>query len=438
MPAVKVSSKVSVAFSLAAVFLLAVDIAAVVIVSQLNGILDATTFDSRQAGLVADAIHSWRVAPQQLADHQAQFDDLARLARTAAERNLIQSAQAGMKAGQPADKIISPLEQLGEFYRQRTNAAEQQLITIHQRVTFGLIVTMASSILIFIILTALLRNWLLLPLQILANGVTAMAEGNTGRKVSLVGGEDFVPIAKAINKMGAEVEQLRAEADRNRRLATVGEACAHVTHNVRTLLSSIRSLAQYESNAADVEPNSRVGFNYIIALVNRVDTWVRDVHSTLSPLQANRAAHHIEPLIHDILQLLEPQISEKGLKVDYQEAENLPRAMIDRALFEQAFVAVLSNAIDASPDGGRIGVLLRNDRAERVTVVIEDTGPGMSEETKQHVFEAFFTTKRDRVGLGLTTAHSILKNHGGEIEIESTPGKGTRVLLFFPAAKTNP
>lgn len=438
MPTVRASSKIIAAFCLAAAFLLMIDIVAVVVVGRLNNVLDDTTFNASQADAVAEAIHGWRVAPQKIADRQAQFDSLEKLSRSDAERKLVRAASAEMHAQRSTDQVVGHLEELGEYYRQAIKTTHQDLITIHNRVTVLLMAIIVISILLFIGLIALVHNWLLTPLRILATGATAMAEGNTGRQVSLVGGEDFVPIAKAINKMGSEVAQIREAADRNRRLATVGEACAHVTHNVRTLLGSIRSLAQYESNASDVEPNSRVGFNYIIALVNKVDTWVRDVHSTLSPVSSNRATHHIEPLIHDIIQLLEPRISEKGLIVDYQETENLPKALIDRALFEQAFVAVLSNALEASPDGGRIGVLLQNSKADRVTIIIEDAGPGMNEETRQHVFDAFFTTKRDRVGLGLTIALSILKNHGGEIEIESAPGKGTRVLMFFPAAKSNP
>lgn len=331
---------------------------------------------------------------------------------------------------------MAALENLGTYYRQATAAASERLMTIHHRITLGLIVIMLNSILLVVLLTWLIRQWLLKPLAFMNQGVTALATGNLQRKVSPIGDEEFVEIIDQINKLAMDLQALRAAAEQNQRLATVGEACSHVTHNVRSLLNSIRSLAQYESNATAVDPGSRVGFNYIIALVNKLDQWVRDLHSTVSPQNPSITAYHIEPILHDSIALLEPQVTEKNIHVEYHPAENLPRVLVDRGQFEQAFLAVFSNAVQAAPHDGQVGIHVLSSTPDRVTIAVQDNGSGMSDEIRVRAFDAYFTTKPESAGLGLTIARTILKRHGGEIQIESLAGKGTRVALHFPVAKS--
>ncbi|MEI6082961.1 MAG: ATP-binding protein [Verrucomicrobiota bacterium] len=427
----KVSTKLSTAFCLAAVFLLVVEIAAVIVVDRLNSILAATNHANLQAGQVAEALQAYRLAPQRRADLGARLDDLERLARTPAENDLITKARQGLTTGQP----MVALEELGTLYRQAIFKNSTRLQTIHHWTTIGLIVIMLDSVLLFVGLTWLVRRWLLRPLGFMNHGVAALAAVDLARQVSPIGDEEFITIINNINKLAGELTALREAGERTQHLANMGEACSHVTHNVRSLLGSIRSLAQYESNASDVDPDSRVGFNYIIALVNKLDQWVRALHSTVSPLNPAVAPHRIEPIVHDAIALLEPQVTEKNLRVDYRTDDALPRAVIDRGLFEQAFLAVLSNAIQASPADGQIDVLLKNGSPDRVTLLIEDRGPGMSDDVRQRVFDPYFTTKPESAGLGLTIARAIMKRHGGEIEIDSVANQGTRVRLHFPAAK---
>jgi len=426
---VKVSTKLTTAFCLAAVFLLVVEVAAVFVVDRLNSILADINRYNLQAGQVAEAIQAYRLAPQRRSELVARLDDLESLARTPTEHLLIASARQGAP--------IAPLEELGTFYRRATFDSSNRLMTIHRRTILGLIIIMVESVFVFVLLMWLVRRWLLVPLGYMNRGVAAIAQGDLQRKVSPIGDEEFVEIIDNINKLTLELAAVRANAERNQQLINMGESCSHVTHNVRSLLNSIRSLAQYESNASDVDPDSRVGFNYIIALVNKLDQWVRALHSTISPLNPSVAPHQLEPIVHDAIALLEPQVSEKNIRVDYRADDALPRAVVDRGLFEQAFLAVLSNAVQASPNDGQIDVLLKNGSAERVSLIIEDRGPGMSDEVRQRVFDAYFTTKPESAGLGLTIAQSITKHHSGEIEIDSGVGKGTRVALHFPAAKAS-
>ena len=433
----RVSTKVGIAFCLAAGFLLAVEIGAIYVIDHINSILGDTTVDTMQLDQIDNAMRAYRVTPDHTSDHLARLEDLDRWARTDAEHVLITGARDRLKAGRPVGDVAEFLDELRAGYLQKTIAAHERLLTIHHRVVIGLIVIMVDSVVLFFLLTALMRAWLIRPLKRLDITVAQLMKNDPTARVPQLGDAEFIQIATTINQLNKERHDLREQIEQSARLAIVGEATTHVTHNVRSLLGSIRSLAQHESNAAGAPPNTRVGFNYIIALVNKLDGWVRDIHSQASNLKPRLAAHHIEPIIHDTIQLLEPKLTEKAIQLDFQADDDLPRALIDRGLFEQAFLVVLSNAIEAAPDESQIGVHISNGTPDRVTIIITDQGPGMNEATRQRAFDPFFTTKPESPGLGLTIARTIVKNHGGEIVIESEEKKGTRVVMQFPTAGRN-
>jgi signal transduction histidine kinase len=432
---VRISHKLSAAFCVAALFLLAVEIAAVLVVDRLNVILRDTTYFNQQLDQVGMALHAARQNPARPADQIARLNDLDKLARHQTERALIVEARDRLNRGQPVSESIEPLERLNAYYTAATAAANNQLLAIHRRVVTGVILISIGSILLVVMLVFLVRSWLLYPVRDLGESMATLAAGQLDHRIQLRAGAEFDQIAASVNTLTGRLRELEDRVAHAEKFAALGEACTHVTHNVRSLLHSIRSLAQHESNVADAGHGSRVGFNYIIATVNKLDAWVRDLHAAVRPVEARLAPQQVEPVIHDALSLLQPNLAERNLNVRYESPDELPEVIMDRGLFEQAFVAVLTNAIEASSDNGQIAVVLRNGDGDRVTVRIEDAGEGMTETTRAHAFEPFFSTKPDRPGLGLSVAQSIIKRHGGEIEIESTSGQGTRVSIRLPAAK---
>ena len=282
---------------------------------------------NRLAGQVAEALRSYRLAPQATAEHRARLDELEHLAQSDEQRKLVAVARTELLTGQYATR----LEQLGAVCRQATDAAQQKISSTHRWVMYGLIVVILDSVLVMAAVGWAVRRWVLEPLRIMTTGVNELNAGNLQRKITPSNDTEFQQIAGGINELGAKLYLVQDTAERNTRLVNMGEACSHVTHNVRSLLGSIRSLAQYESNASDVDPDSRVGFNYIIALVNKLDHWVRDLHSTISPINPRIAPTQLEPILHDALALLEPQVSEKQIQIEFRADDELGRAQIGRA-----------------------------------------------------------------------------------------------------------
>jgi signal transduction histidine kinase len=436
---VRISSKLSLAFCVAALFLLVVEIAAVLVVTHVNDILSEVSFCNQQLDQVNNVLRAARLAPGRVADQTARLNDLLRWARTDEERTLLTEARDRLGGPRFATDGIEALERLSFYYSHAAATAHERTVTIHQRAVIGLVVIMFNSILLVVLLTALVRLWLLQPVRDLGESTTALATGKLSQPIVGDDAEEFARIVAALNQIAARLRDAESRLTDAGKYVAIGQACTHVTHNVRSLLDSIRSLAQQESRAQEAGRDSRVGFNYIIATVNKLDTWVRDLHATVAPRNPNSVPHHIEPIIHDALSLLQPRLNDRNLTVEFQANDELPAVVMDRGQFEQAFMAVVTNAIEASPDESRIGITVQNGSPGRLTIRVEDQGAGMNETARARAFEPFFTTKSEGAGLGLTIAQTIIQRHGGEIEIESERGRGTRVMIHLPAvSKSEP
>jgi signal transduction histidine kinase len=119
-------------------------------------------------------------------------------------------------------------------------------------------------------------------------------------------------------------------------------------------------------------------------------------------------------------------------------AKDLPPVSCDPGQIQQAVLVLLVNATEAMPRGGVLEVATEMDSATgQARIRVRDTGPGIPPEVLSQIFDPFFTTKEDqqRTGLGLAVARSIIEQHGGDIAVESTPGKGTEFVVTLPAAQ---
>ncbi|MHC4404674.1 MAG: two-component system sensor histidine kinase NtrB [Planctomycetota bacterium] len=135
--------------------------------------------------------------------------------------------------------------------------------------------------------------------------------------------------------------------------------------------------------------------------------------------------------VRQVLDFFKPKAAEAGIElVDYLTSD-LPTVLLDRETFRGALLNVVLNAEQAMPDGGQL-VVRTSVTGEGVALDLIDTGCGMDENTRKHVFDAFFSTKPAGSGLGLPTARKIIEAHGGQIMIQSEPGRGTQFTIKLP------
>jgi PAS domain S-box-containing protein len=168
------------------------------------------------------------------------------------------------------------------------------------------------------------------------------------------------------------------------------------------------------------------------AEIQRLDAILKQFLHAVRPTTPQRERHDLHALLHDTLRLLEPELAARHISVELDLGENLPPAEVDAGQFQQVFYNLIRNAYQAlRGDQGCITLRTRVTEYE-FRIIIEDNGTGISPEHMGALFEPYRTSKSSGSGLGLLIVRRIIREHGGEIEIESEEGHGTRVLLRFP------
>jgi two-component system, sporulation sensor kinase E len=166
--------------------------------------------------------------------------------------------------------------------------------------------------------------------------------------------------------------------------------------------------------------------------IRRLDAILKQFLSAVRPTAPRRERTDLNDVLHDTLRLLEPELASRHIAVELDLQSSLPPAEVDAGQFQQVFYNLLRNAYQAlrETEGHLIVRTFANDYEYRIT--IEDNGSGISPEHMGAIFEPYRTTKASGSGLGLLIVRRIVREHGGEIEIESEEGRGTRIIVFMP------
>ena len=226
-------------------------------------------------------------------------------------------------------------------------------------------------------------------------------------------------------------EQLR-HADR---LATIGQLAAGVAHELNEPLGNILGFAQLAGKCSDLPDDA---LHYVEKVV-KASLHAREIIKKLllfarqTPPRKKRVA--INKVIEEALGFLESWCIKEGVEVVYSMDPDLPMIEADPAQLNQILVNLVVNAVHSMPDGGRLTVGTVSGDGW-VSLVVDDSGIGMSDDVVKKAFTPFFTTKEigKGTGLGLAVVHGIVTSHGGSIVVESKVGEGTRFEIRLPVS----
>jgi signal transduction histidine kinase len=244
-------------------------------------------------------------------------------------------------------------------------------------------------------------------------------------------------LAEELAETNRRLEQAQEEARRSERLAALGQLTAGLAHEIRNPLAVIKGSAEtLTRRLQSADPLTTELAGYISSEVNRLNTVVTRFLNFARPLKLEKRPTQITPLLDRALKVAGERWPEAKVEVTQQYSENLPEMLVDPDLCEQAFVNLVLNAYEAMTEaGGRLTVKVaaaKYDGRRGVEVGIEDTGPGIPPELHEQVFNPFFTTKKEGVGLGLSLVSKIVDDHRGWIRVSSEPGKGACFRVFLP------
>jgi nitrogen fixation/metabolism regulation signal transduction histidine kinase len=226
-------------------------------------------------------------------------------------------------------------------------------------------------------------------------------------------------------------EELRAseKAAYEKLIRTLSHEVNNSIGPVLSLLESIREEGG-DGEAADREDLDRA----LAVAATRLDhlrAFMRGYADVVRLPPPERRPCDVATLVQEILLLLGPELARRRIAWAWDERQEAPPVDLDRNQVEQVLVNVLQNAMEAIGEDGRISVSLTLEAAAHPVLAIRDTGPGIPEEARNHLFTPFFSTKRNGRGLGLTLAHEILTQHGFDFTLESHPAGGAEFRVRF-------
>jgi two-component system, sporulation sensor kinase E len=211
---------------------------------------------------------------------------------------------------------------------------------------------------------------------------------------------------------------------------------AGVAHEIGNPLNSLHiHLQLMERKARELDGNASTELQESIDIarseVNRLDAIVTQFLRAIRPSNPQLHPENVNTIVEEAVRFFGPEIQDRDIVVEQELRADLPALQLDRGQMQQAFYNVIKNSLEAMKRRGTLRI--RTDMNDtHVLVSFIDTGGGISAENLGHVFEPYFTTKRSGTGLGLLIVRRIVRDHGGELSIESSEGSGVTVTIRLP------
>jgi len=244
-------------------------------------------------------------------------------------------------------------------------------------------------------------------------------------------------LSETLAEANRQLQRAEAEARRTERLAALGQLSAGLAHEIRNPLGVIRGSAEMlRQKVQDAQPLVGELAGYISSEVARANALVARFLDFARPSNLELRPLRIGEIVDNALETVKSQFPNAPVKVERNYAEQTPEILADQQLCEQVFVNLIMNAYQAMD--GREGTLRVSivpqepNGVAGVTTSVEDTGPGVPSELQGQIFNPFFTSKKDGVGLGLSIAAKIVDDHRGSIRLDSRPGQGACFRVFLP------
>jgi signal transduction histidine kinase len=295
--------------------------------------------------------------------------------------------------------------------------------------------------LVAVVLGLLVATWAVINLRPLARLRVAARQvggGDYKTRIPETGPAEVADLARELNSMSRAIEERERELVRSERLAAVGKMAAMITHEVRNPLSSIALNTELLED--ELAPDAKEGRALCRAITHEVDrlTAITEEYLAFARLPKPKiTAESVNTLVTALAQFVREDLGARKVDLVVEADPRDPIALVDPAQLRQCLINLVRNAADAvvANGGGHVWLRTRRtgSRGDRVAIEVADDGTGIAEELLPKLFDQFFSTKDGGSGLGLALTQQIVKDHGGELAVESTVGRGTTFTVTLPA-----
>jgi signal transduction histidine kinase len=226
-----------------------------------------------------------------------------------------------------------------------------------------------------------------------------------------------------------QLQKTQAQLVQSAKLAAVGELAAGVAHELNNPLAVILGFAELLTEEVDPASPFQEDLTKITAEARRARVIVHNLLDFARQREPQEDLADVNIILRETLAVIRPHLERSGVDVE-EEYADVDFLLLDEGQMKQVFLNLISNAIQAMPAGGTLGLRTAHV-GDEVVVSITDTGEGIPPEHLQRVFDPFFTTKTSGTGLGLSVSLGIVQAHGGRITVESEPGEGSAFTVWL-------
>ena len=299
------------------------------------------------------------------------------------------------------------------------------------------------------------------PLEQLIAKVHRVGRGDFSGPVQLQSNDELGRLGVALNEMCEQLAEQRSQLDSETasriatlkqlrhadRLNSVGRMAAGIAHEIGTPLNVVSGRAELIASGQLTDEDTRSSAKTIQTETRRISNIVRNLLDFARQSSPRVSPQNLNPLIEETVRLMQPLAEKQQTNLKTKLPKNGIVASVDKAQMQQVLTNLILNAVQASPPGREVSVVLEakpddseqaesnKSRSDEVVISVIDQGPGISEEELQQIFEPFYTTKDvgEGTGLGLAISHGIVQEHGGRISVDSKPGGGSQFSVILPA-----
>lgn len=288
------------------------------------------------------------------------------------------------------------------------------------------------------------------PILAVAAAAREVGEGDFTQRVSIRSKDEMGELAESFNEMVERLHNTQEDlSDKQRelraaynelveaqdrlvqqeRMAAIGQFTAGMVHEMRNPLSSIMMNLQILQKQLPENDKAARHMEIAIGGASRLERMFKDLLNFARPIEIVTRPTFLRPLIDEVIAGFAGTIDQRNIRVNVDMQPPDHQSDIDADRLRQVLINLIANAFEAMPDSGELTIVAQA-KNERIDFSIRDTGIGITAEGQQRLFEPFFTSKDNGTGLGLLMTRKIVEAHGGTIEIDSEPQRGTTVRFF--------
>ncbi|MBI4867434.1 MAG: HAMP domain-containing protein [Candidatus Wallbacteria bacterium] len=275
------------------------------------------------------------------------------------------------------------------------------------------------------------------PLRGLAEDSRRLSSGDYGVRTVVATGDELEELATALSRAAGDLgrqRELEQRLLRAEKLAAIGQFAAEVAHEVGNPLAAMKTTLQaiQEDHAGGEVPDARL--ERVVGEIERLTSILRGVRQSAHSREPALTACDAGQVASDVAAALAAHAARSNVRVAVETGAERPEALADLQHLQQILFNLALNAVDAAPSGTAVTLAVQGV-GEHVAFTVSDEGPGIAPDALERIFEPFFTTKTAGGGLGLWVTSRLVRDNGGQLAVESTPGSGARFTVRFPRAR---